>query len=122
MLLHLCEIPSSFFEGGWAGRPGTWNCRRGRRRCRIAARLFLLNQPNSRGWEMTPSASSRLAFALLFCVALPLRGQEARGTLLGRVTDPSGGVIVGARLEATNTDTGVHTAVTANESGDYLLP
>jgi Carboxypeptidase regulatory-like domain/TonB dependent receptor-like, beta-barrel len=63
-----------------------------------------------------------LFLAVLFCVQLPLWGQETRGTLLGRVTDQTGGVIVGARVEAANTDTGVRSAVTANESGDFLLP
>src|SRR5215471_19120305 len=58
--------------------------------------------------------------ALLF--ALPLAGQEARGTLLGRVTDSSEAVIVGAAVRAVNADTGVRYASATNSSGDYLLP
>jgi Carboxypeptidase regulatory-like domain len=63
-----------------------------------------------------------LFLAALLLVQFPVWGQETRGTLLGRVTDQSGGVVVGARVEAVNTDTGVRAAVTANESGDFLLP
>lgn len=63
-----------------------------------------------------------LAAALLAAVQLPLVGQEARGTLLGRVTDSSGAVLVGAKVEGLNTATGVRSNATTNESGDYLLP
>ena len=58
----------------------------------------------------------------LLCVQLPLRAQEARGTLLGRVVDQTGGVVAGATVEAINTDTGVHFTATTNASGDFLLP
>jgi hypothetical protein len=59
---------------------------------------------------------------VLLCAALPLAGQEARGTLLGRVTDSSDAVIVGATVRAVNAETGVRYASTTNHSGDYLLP
>ncbi len=58
----------------------------------------------------------------VFCGLLPLSGQEARGTLLGRVTDPSNAVIVGAKVDALNTETGVHFASTTNGAGDYIIP
>src|SRR5260370_32176689 len=54
--------------------------------------------------------------------ALPLAGQDARGTLLGRVTDSSDALIVGAAVKASNTQTGVQYASITNGSGDYLLP
>jgi len=63
-----------------------------------------------------------LAVVSLFCVLAPLAAQEARGTLLGRVTDPSDAVVVGAKIDALNTDTGVHFTSTTNNSGDFLLP
>jgi hypothetical protein len=59
---------------------------------------------------------------VLLCAALPLAGQEARGTLLGRVADSSDAVIVGATVRAVNAETGVRYASTTNRSGDYLLP
>src|SRR6516162_7264774 len=61
-----------------------------------------------------------IAIALLF--VLPLAGQEARGTLLGRVTDSSEAVLVGAVIRAINAETGVRYATTTNSSGDYLIP
>src|ERR1019366_5937569 len=63
-----------------------------------------------------------IAAVLLGAMQLPLCGQEARGTLLGRVSDSTGAVIVGAKVEGLNTATGVHVSATTNESGDYLLP
>ena len=59
---------------------------------------------------------------LLLGAVLPLVAQEARGTLLGRVTDSTGAVIVGAKVDATNIATGVHYAGSTNGEGDYLLP
>jgi len=58
----------------------------------------------------------------LFCSLFPLAAQEARGTLLGRVADPTEAVIVAAKVDAVNTDTGVHYTSTTNGSGDYILP
>jgi hypothetical protein len=63
-----------------------------------------------------------LTVVSLFCVLAPLGAQEARGTLLGRVMDPSNAVVVGAKVDAHNTDTGVHFTSTTNSSGDYLIP
>src|SRR2546425_867155 len=63
-----------------------------------------------------------LAVASLCCFVLPLAAQEARGTLLGRVTDSSDAVIVGAKVDATNVDTGVRFSSTTNRTGDYIFP
>ncbi len=51
-----------------------------------------------------------------------LNGQETRGMILGRVTDPSGAIVVGATVNAINTATNVRTTTTTNQSGDYTLP
>jgi len=48
--------------------------------------------------------------------------QDARGTILGRVTDASGATIAGAQVEAANTETGVKFPSTTNRSGDYTFP
>ena len=62
-------------------------------------------------------------FAALLVVALgPLHAQEARGTILGRVTDPTNAVVAGATVEVTNTETGVRQVSTTNMSGDFLVP
>ena len=63
-----------------------------------------------------------LGLILVFFIQFPLSAQEARGTILGRVSDSSGAVIVGAAVEGVNTATGVRTTASTNESGDYVLP
>src|SRR4029453_4939389 len=73
-----------------------------------------------RGGGMRLLKINGLILAALFCVQLPLRGQETRGTLLGRVTDQTGGGIVGARVEAANPDTGGGAGGPA-KGGGYLL-
>ena len=64
--------------------------------------------------------ASWLVLTTLFL--LPAHAQEARSVILGRVTDPSGGVISGATVEAANTDTGVRSTANTNASGDVVLP
>ncbi len=59
---------------------------------------------------------------LVFFALWPLEGQETRGQILGRVTDSSGAVIVGAEVRALNTATNVSTRGSTNETGDYVLP
>src|SRR5207249_10837654 len=54
--------------------------------------------------------------------SLPVESQEARGTLLGRVTDPSNAVIAGVKVEAANVESGVRFASTTNRTGDYIFP
>ena len=48
------------------------------------------------------------------CSSSPLPGQEARGTILGRVADQTDAVIVAAKVEATNVATGVHFSTLTN--------
>ncbi len=63
-----------------------------------------------------------LWLAAVFFAPLALFGQETRGTILGRVTDPSGAVIVGAQVRVTNTATGVAIQARTNEAGNFVLP
>ena len=69
---------------------------------------------------------SRIVAIVGACVMLALPtlvlGQEARGTLQGRVSDASGGVVPGATVEITNVNTGVTTPTTSNEEGNYRVP
>jgi hypothetical protein len=71
--------------------------------------------------------SSLLAFSLVcfICVA-PALGQSAEtGALSGTITDPSGGVIAGASVTATNLATGQSRTATTDSNGVYkvsLLP
>ena len=67
---------------------------------------------------------ARCAGICLLSVLLASSGlaQEARGTIQGRVTDQSGGVVPGARVDVTNVATGVVTDTTSNEQGSYRVP
>src|SRR5688572_31890312 len=51
----------------------------------------------------------------------PLRAQVATGTILGNVTDSSGGAVPGATVTATNVDTQISRDTITDESGQYAL-
>ena len=51
-----------------------------------------------------------------------LHAQEVSASITGIVTDPSGGVIAGAQVEAEDLDRGVSWATASNETGNYALP
>jgi hypothetical protein len=71
---------------------------------------------------------SELLSALIRVVALvlvsfaPAAGQDARGALTGRVTDPSGAAVQGAEVRATNVDTGVAASAKTNAAGVFSIP
>src|SRR5262245_2218904 len=60
----------------------------------------------------------------LICFAFPLwiPAQTDRGTITGTVTDPTGAVIVGAKVAATNTATRVSTETATTSTGRYTIP
>jgi hypothetical protein len=66
------------------------------------------------------------ALALLALLALalvsPLAAQESRGSLSGRVTDPGGAAVPGARVAVTSLATGTATTVTTTDDGNYTAP
>lgn len=49
-------------------------------------------------------------------------GQEFRGTILGRITDPSGAVVPGATVTVTNEETNVAVETRSNQDGNYNVP
>ena len=55
-----------------------------------------------------------------------LLAQESRASLLGRISDPTGGVIPGAEIKVTNLMTGTSADALTNDEGNYqvlyLLP
>jgi hypothetical protein len=66
----------------------------------------------------------RLVLCLaLFVLALPLASyaQVNTGGILGRVTDPSGAVIVNAKVTLVNLQTGVKVESSVNQTGDYAF-
>src|SRR5882724_7108870 len=48
--------------------------------------------------------------------------QAVNATLLGTVTDVSGGVVPNAKVVATETNTGVSRSTQTNDSGNYSFP
>ena len=69
---------------------------------------------------------SRRVVAALSCILLSGLGafaqQDARGTITGHVTDPTGANIAGADVRVTNIATGVVLASKTNEAGNYNAP
>src|SRR5260370_10933895 len=61
-----------------------------------------------------------LCFAVL--LGLPLFSQINTGRILGTVTDQTGGVIAGAAVVVTNTETGVARNLVAGGAGGYDAP
>jgi hypothetical protein len=60
---------------------------------------------------------------LLFFVSItPVAAQEAGGTIVGTVTDPSGATVRGANVTIKNVATGVTRNSTTNEDGVYTAP
>jgi hypothetical protein len=60
--------------------------------------------------------------ALLVTSSFTLIAQETRSTIVGRVTDATGALVLGATVRATNTGTGVAAVARSNESGNFVLP
>ena len=66
---------------------------------------------------------SRLAVVLALLSLLPhLIAQESRGTIAGRITDPSGSALVGVQVRALNIQTGASVSSRTNDSGLFSMP
>ncbi len=64
----------------------------------------------------------RRILAILSFAALGLWAQDHRGTILGRITDPTGAVVPGATITITNQSTNVKFSTESNAEGHYLVP
>src|SRR2546430_11554950 len=64
------------------------------------------------------------AAAFLLCLVMSANAfaQSSNAALGGTVADPSGAVIPGVEITATNTGTGVENTTLSNESGAYSFP
>jgi len=61
-----------------------------------------------------------LALLVGLCTgSIEMSGQETRGMIYGRVTDPQGAVVPGVRVAVTNVDTNTTVEATTNDSGYY---
>jgi hypothetical protein len=71
---------------------------------------------------MIDSKKFRLALFALLALAMPSLAQTDRATLEGTVTDPSGGIISGARVKISAVETDLTETRTTNPSGAYRFP
>jgi hypothetical protein len=60
-------------------------------------------------------------FALLFAAASAFGQAGGTGSIQGTVTDPSGAVVAGAAVSATNLATGVRTERKTTDAGFFVL-
>jgi hypothetical protein len=67
-------------------------------------------------------ALALLAAGLLAFAVAPLAAQEYRGSILGTVTDTSGGVVAGAKVTVTNEASGTAVEAQTNAEGRYVVP
>jgi Carboxypeptidase regulatory-like domain len=63
----------------------------------------------------------RLRFVLAAMAALSCWGQSDRGTITGRIVDPTDSVVAGAAVTVLNQNTGVRTVTRTNEAGNYSV-
>src|SRR6202035_4004871 len=60
--------------------------------------------------------------ALLLTFAALLAAQTPTATVTGIVKDPSGGILVGAKVSVRNVDTNIAHDLTTNKDGEYTVP
>jgi hypothetical protein len=63
-----------------------------------------------------------LCISLCISLSTFLSAQGTGGRILGRIADPTGAVLSGVKVTATDDATGVAHNVLSNDSGDYVLP
>src|SRR5262245_49341430 len=63
-------------------------------------------------------------FALILVFLLACAGSfaQTQGRIMGRVTDMSGALVVGAKVTIENVGKNVHRDLQTNSSGDYVAP
>ena len=66
-------------------------------------------------------AKSALLLTIAFFSCRQLPAQDISGSLRGTVIDASGAAVIGAKVTATNTDTGLARTTPSDSKGDYLL-
>src|SRR5262249_8987628 len=59
---------------------------------------------------------------LLLSLAVTAGAQEFRGSLTGRITDPTGAALPGASVSVKNVETNIVATMTTNEDGNYNFP
>src|SRR5690349_17591839 len=70
---------------------------------------------------MKPSVCGRL-LATALMIPLAMFAQEFRGTITGEISDPTGGMIAGAKVSATEVNTGTRIPTVSDSTGQYTVP
>jgi hypothetical protein len=70
---------------------------------------------------MTRRLATRLVVLVVLFTSAALWAQSFRGSIRGKVTDPSGAVVAGAKVTATNAGTGQVREVTSESDGGYVV-
>lgn len=70
---------------------------------------------------MRPRRLLSLSMSVIALMTLPVAAQQDRGSIIGRVTDPTGAVVPGATITVTSEDTGLRIPTTTNEAGNYAV-
>jgi hypothetical protein len=82
-------------------------------------------RPSRKKWAVMRRLGVYLRYASVSSCLLTgvSRGQSAAtATIIGKVVDPQGAVILDAKVTAVNTATGVRRSVNTTSSGDYAVP
>src|SRR5205807_5950124 len=88
---------------------------------RLRKRPFLKGRRSANGaWRSNVKRS--LVFIAACLLPISLAAQAVTGTILGVVTDDTGGVIPGATVTLTHTGTGLVRTVVSDASGEYTAP
>lgn len=82
------------------------------------ARRAAAQKPPARSF-MSPCTVGILLLALATFLSGSLFAQSGRSTISGRVVDPSGAVVAGAKVAVTNVETNFTVSLVANEKGYY---
>jgi hypothetical protein len=78
---------------------------------------------NTPSWMAKRALPFALALLVLtFCCCPGARAQNAQGTIVGHVVDPTGAVVPGAKITIKNLNTNVESVFTTTGSGDYVVP
>src|SRR5215510_12034394 len=70
----------------------------------------------------TRLAAAAALTACLCAIPSPAAAQAVTGTLLGNISDSSGGAVPGVSVTATEVDTSVSRTTVSNEAGHYAFP
>src|SRR5437660_2715968 len=87
----------------------------------MSREVVMINHGAREGWG--PGLRTSVVMLLLFFGSIsPVAAQEAGGTIVGTVTDPSGAAVANANVTVKNVATGVERNSTTNAAGVYAAP